>query len=93
VVTQLVDTLRAWWKHRAAAPWASFEVVGFDDGGQIRVEFDWNDAFINKIKALGFQAETDEDCVQLFFYASSMKPTSLNANDVQQPQETWDDVI
>lgn len=58
-------------------PWAMFEVVGFGKDGQIKVEFNWNDAFIHKLDELGFTAETEEDTVQLFFYASQMKPTHL----------------
>lgn len=62
-------------------PWATFEVRGFEDDGRIKVEFNWNSAFIQKIKELGFQAETEEDSVQLFFYASQMKPTEFAAGD------------
>jgi hypothetical protein len=62
-------------------PWATFEVRGFEDDGRIKVEFNWNSAFIQKIKDLGFQAETEEDSVQLFFYASQMKPTQLAMGD------------
>ena len=61
-------------------PWANFEVTGFDENG-IRVEFNWNDAFIAKIRSLGFEAETEEDCVQLFFYASQMRPAQLASGD------------
>jgi hypothetical protein len=53
-------------------PWAMFEVMGFEANGQIRVEFNWNDAFIKRIA---------EDAVQLFFYASQMKPTELSGGD------------
>lgn len=60
-----------------STPWAMFEVVGFESDGQIRVEFNWNKPFIKKLDELGFTAETEEDTVQLFFYASQMKPTHL----------------
>ncbi len=66
-------------------PWAMFEVAGFEDDGQIKVEFNWNDAFIRHIDNLGFTAENEQDSVQLFFYASQMQPTSL--------QETGDDSV
>jgi len=68
-------------QEKSTYPWAMFEIVGFKEDGQIRVEFNWNDAFIEKINALGFKAETEEDSVQLFFYASQMKPTELSAGD------------
>lgn len=62
-------------------PWAVFEVMGFEADGRIKVSFNWNQAFITKIYSLGFQAETEEDSVQLFFYASQMKPTELASGD------------
>lgn len=62
-------------------PWAVFEIMGFAEDGRIKVSFNWNPAFITKIHALGFQAETEEDSVQLFFYASQMKPTELAGGD------------
>ena len=62
-------------------PWAVFEVAGFEADGRIKVQFNWNDAFIAKLNELGFQSETEEDSVQLFFYASQMKPTELASGD------------
>ncbi len=70
-------------------PWAMFEVMGFEPNGQIRVEFNWNETFIKRIQELGFHAETPEDSVQLFFYASQMKPTELSGgDDTVQADET-----
>lgn len=60
-----------------STPWAMFEVVGFEDDGQIKVEFNWNQAFISHITKLGFVAENEEDAVQLFFFTSQMRPSSL----------------
>jgi hypothetical protein len=59
-------------------PWAMFEIVNFDDEGQVKVEFNWNDEFIARLDELGFTAETEEDTVQLFFYASQMQPSKLS---------------
>lgn len=58
-------------------PWAMFEIKDFPADGQIKVEFNWNKAFITRINGLGFQAENEQDTVQLFFYASQMKPQDL----------------
>ena len=58
-------------------PWAMFEIKDFPADGQIKVEFNWNKAFIARINGLGFQAENEQDTVQLFFYASQMKPQDL----------------
>lgn len=67
-------------------PWACFEIEGFESDGRIKVKFNWNQPFIDKIKQLGFEAETDDDCVQLFFYTSSMRPTQLS-EDNHNPSE------
>jgi hypothetical protein len=64
-------------KEASAEPWAAFEIAGFEADGRIKVKFNWNQSFIKKIKGIGFEAETDEDTVQLFFYTSSMRPTNL----------------
>lgn len=61
-----------------STPWAMFEIVGFESDGQIKVEFNWNQAFITHIKSLGFQGESDEDSVQLFFFTCQMRPTSIS---------------
>ena len=63
------------------SPWAMFEVVGFEDDGRIKVEFNWNPSFITRLNEMGFTAETPEDTVQLFFYTAQMKPTSLDGGD------------
>ena len=91
-MVNIVERLRSALRRRSKEPWASFEVTGFDEHGQIKVEFDWNKAFIDKVRTLGFQAETEEDTVQLFFYASSMRPTQLNAADTLQSTEEWRDI-
>jgi hypothetical protein len=59
-------------------PWAMFEIIGFEDDGRIKVSFNWNKVFISHLDKLGFTAETEEDTVQLFFYASQMRPTGLS---------------
>lgn len=71
-------------------PWAMFEVNGFENDGQIKVEFTWNDAFIYKLNLLGFTAETEEDTVQLFFYASQMKPTAISDIDGDETIQSED---
>lgn len=66
---------------KAEAPWAMLEIEAFEVDGRVRVSFDYNDAFVQKVKDLGFQAETDEDTVQLFFLTAGLRPTQLMAGD------------
>lgn len=67
------------------SPWAMLEVEKFEDDGRIKMSFDYNDAFVAKIKSMGFEAETDEDCVQLFFVASALRPATVSGDDPVQP--------
>lgn len=67
-------------KEASTDPWASFEIAGFEGDGRIKIKFNWNQPFIKAIKSIGFEAETDEDTVQLFFYTSSMRPMNLAAD-------------
>lgn len=68
-------------------PWAMFEVVGFEADGRIKVEFNWNPAFIKHLDDLGFVAETPEDSVQLFFYTAQMRPTNLDGDQAVQSED------
>lgn len=67
-------------REASETPWASFEVFGFEADGRIAINFNWNQAFIQKVRSMGFEGETEEDTVQLFFYTSSMRPTSMAAD-------------
>jgi hypothetical protein len=62
-------------------PWAMFEISGFEDDGRLKVGFSRNQPFIDKIRELGYVAETEDDSVQLFFYTSQMRPTQLSVGD------------
>lgn len=74
LLTKLLDKARM----KSPIPWASFEVHGFEEDGRIKVVCNWNKSFITKIHALGFQAETEEESVQLFFYTAQARPTELD---------------
>lgn len=72
---------------RTGEPWAMLEVESFEADGRIKMSFDYNEAFVAKIKSLGFEAETDEDCVQLFFVASALRPAELAGDTPVQSSE------
>lgn len=79
-LSKFVDSRKLYLKSKEDSkdPWACFEIAGFEKDGRIKVEFNWNKPFIEAINKMGFQAETEEDTVQLFFYASQMKPTDIS---------------
>ena len=58
-------------------PWAMFEIQGFNDDGQIKVHFNWNQPFIESIRQMGYNEETEEEMVQMFFFVTKMAPTGL----------------
>lgn len=58
-------------------PWAMFEIQGFNDDGQIKVHFNWNKSFIDSIRQMGYNEETEEEMVQMFFFVTKMAPTGL----------------
>lgn len=62
------------------------EVEEFEPDGRIKLSFDFNSAFVEKIKSLGFQAETDEEAVQLFFLVSALRPASSFGDEAVQPE-------
>lgn len=81
MVKKLLEKLLDNRRNASKEPWASFEVTGFEDDGRIKVQTNWNDAFIQQIHALGFKAETEEDSVQLFFYTAQARPTEFDGGE------------
>ena len=81
MVSKFVRWLFERQQRKATTPWAVFEVMDFETDGRVKINFNYNEAFINHIKKMGFEAETDEDTVQLFFYTSSMRPDALRGSD------------
>jgi hypothetical protein len=78
---QFLQKILNWLNERSKVPYANFEITDFEQDGRVKVTFNWNSAFIKKIHAMGFQAETEEDSVQLFFYTASLRPTQLASQD------------
>ncbi len=66
-------------------PWACLEISDIDKG-MIKVSFDFNEAFVDKIRSMGFHAETAEDCVQLFFATAVLRPTELAGDPTVQSE-------
>lgn len=76
--------VRGWFSslmRKQEKPWATLEIESFELDGRIKLAFDFNAPFIEKIKGMGFQAETDEDTVQLFFLTAALRPMALVGGD------------
>lgn len=70
-----------YFREKSGKPWASFEVGAFEEDGRVAITHKWNSHFIREIHSLGFQAETEDDSVQLFFYTAQARPMSFDGED------------
>lgn len=66
---------------RSKTPWAVLEVQDIEENGRVKIGFDYNKSFVERVKKMGFHAETDEETVQLFFMASALRPITLAGGD------------
>lgn len=66
---------------RSKTPWAVLEIQDIEGSGRVKIGFDYNKAFIERVKKMGFHAETEEETVQLFFMASALRPITLGGGD------------
>lgn len=83
----LLSKLQELLRKKSKKPWASFETSGPIDG---RLEFtmSWNDAFIHGLKVAGYEGQTEEEMVQMFYLSTQMLPESLLEDDVVNPSAT-----
>ena len=74
---------------KSKKPWACFETSGIGEGERVAFTISWNRAFIENLRAAGFQATTDEETVQLFFIATRMLPEEMAGDeDTVNPEAT-----
>ena len=67
--------------NRSKKPWASFETDGPDENGRVGFAISWNSAFIERLRAAGYQEITDEETVQMFFMSIRMIPEAYAADE------------
>lgn len=69
-------------------PWACFETTGPNEEGRLPFTVSYNKAFVNNLKAQGYEGMTDEEIVQMFFISTRMLPESMvNEEDTVNPEE------
>lgn len=85
ILTKLLE-----WRHkRSSKPWASFETAGPTPDGRVEFTMSWNDAFIDVLKRAGYEGQTEEEMVQLFYLSTQMIPENfLDELDVINPEAT-----
>ena len=83
ILTAIVEIIRKMSKK----PWASFETSGPDKDGRVAFTISCNKAFIERLKKAGYQGDSEEELVQLFFISSQMLPEHLMEDDSINPAE------
>lgn len=73
---------------KSKKPWASFETSGPTPDGRVEFTISWNDAFIDILKKAGYDGQTEEEMVQLFYISTQMIPESMMNDDTVNPSAT-----
>ena len=58
-----------WMKRFSKSPWIEIISDGMDSQGHVKMEFDWNGAFIDNLRRNGFDHNDEEECVRAWFQA------------------------
>jgi hypothetical protein len=77
---------KEWWSKTSKKPWACFETCGPSDDGILEFSISWNNAFIRKLKEMGYTGGNDEEIVQLFFLSTRVLPENLIGDDSVNPE-------
>ncbi len=76
----------AWNKHVSKKPWLEIISEGIESDGRVRLEFDWNSAFIEHIREFGFVGHNEEECVRMYVEALTNK--TMSDIEARQPQSS-----
>lgn len=69
--------LKEWFSKWSKKPWAAFETAGPSRDGILEFSISWNPAFVSNLRQLGYDGNTDEEVVQLFFLSTRVLPENL----------------
>lgn len=72
-----LSKLQEFIKKFSKKPWASFETTGPQSDGRLEFTISWNNAFIDVLKKAGYEGETEEEMVQLFYLSTQMLPENI----------------
>jgi hypothetical protein len=80
--------LNAFWKKTLSRkPWIEVISSGFDGHGMVRMEFDWNHAFIKHLWKNGFRNPIEEEAVQEWFQALSSERIVKLIEEVEEERK------
>ena len=70
-----------------SSPWIDIISEGIDRDGQVRLEFDWNAAFIQHLHQHGFNHLDEEECVKEWFQALTNERVAALVAEVETERE------
>lgn len=73
---------------RSKKPWACFETSGPTEDGHVGFSISFNTAFVDNLRAHGFEGMNDEEIVQMFFLSVRMVPEEFALDDAINPAAT-----
>ena len=79
--------LKHFWNKRVSkSPWLEIISEGIEPDGRVRLEFDWNTAFIEHIREHGFVGHNEEECVKMYVEALTNKTMQdIDAGKLPKP--------
>lgn len=80
-----LTSLKEFLRKRSKKPWAAFETSGPDAEGRLEFTMSWNNSFVNRLKSVGYEADSEEEMVQMFFISTAMIPENLVGDDSINP--------
>ena len=57
-------------QQKSKEPFGAYFTSGITEDGQAPIQFIWNKAFVENIRKYGYETETEEETVELFYLAT-----------------------
>ncbi|TFG99969.1 hypothetical protein E4H12_00835 [Candidatus Thorarchaeota archaeon] len=83
-------------KYESTEPWVEIRSAEFNENRGIRIELDWNDAFVNHLKESGIKGSNEEEIVQkwlAFLYHDLIEKLESKSIDRKDSEGTVSDYV
>lgn len=83
-------------KYESKEPWVEIRSADFNEARGVRIELDWNDAFIEHLKESGIKGANEEEIVQkwlAFLYQNLIERLEAKAIDRKDEEKTISDYV
>lgn len=68
-------------KKASSEPYIEIISEGIDPVGRVKIEFDWNTAFILQLRKNGFEGSSEEEIIQKWFQAITLSHSDILFDD------------